>query len=153
MKQAYNCPLCSIKRLLWALKTFFFSCHRHLLKNSEYNMVKSPEENACGEHFPPSEKTLQKEVAEKCQKDMSLTSWCVAEGVTGGEGDGLLGAGAEWVGEIWDTEAERQTERERKKGGVGGGIIQSVWWHIPVHWNRHCSESHACILIKECRTA
>lgn len=84
-------------------------------------MVKSPEENACGEHFPPSEKTLQKEVAEKCQKDMSLTSWCVAEGVTGGEGDGLLGAGAEWVGEIWDTEAERQTERERKKGGWGGG--------------------------------
>ena len=117
MKQAYNCPLCLIK----ALKTFFFTLVTIIfLKTVSTTWSKSPEENTCSEHFPPpSEKTLQKEVAEKCQKDMSLTSWCVAEGVTGGEGDGLLGAGAEWVGEIWDTRAERQTERERKKGWGG----------------------------------
>lgn len=78
---------------------------------------------------------------------MSLTSWCVAEGVTGGEGNGLLGsrAGAEWVGEIWDTQGGGGEKRRE--------IIHSVWLHIPVHSNQHRSESHTCILIKGCWTA
>lgn len=99
-----------------------------------YHIVTSLKKT-CAATFSPLEK-LQKEVTEKCVKDppnMSLTSWCVAEGVTGGEGDGLLGAGAEWVGEIWDTQRER---------GWGS-------WYIPVCWN--CSEAPTCILIKGCR--
>lgn len=56
---------------------------------------------------------------------------------------GLLGERATGC---WELElnglGKSETHREKERGG---GVIHSVWWHIPVYSN--CSEAHTCILI------
>lgn len=133
MKQAYNCPLCSIKRLLWALKTFFFSCHRHLLKNSEYNMVKSPEENACSEHFPPSEKPCRRKWRRNARRTWVSPPDALLKGLLGERATGCWELELNGLGKS-ETQRQRDRQRERERRGGGGGD------------NSECVVAHSCPL-------
>lgn len=118
----------------------------HGIKSLYDHMFVIIKENVMTEIFPTCRQMSQQFIWRTL--NTSLTSWGAAEGVTGGEGNRLLGsrvgAGAEWVGEIWDTQGEEEGEKRRRDNSQCAGLNG----YILGYSNQHCSELHRCIVIR-----